>query len=72
MLINAAAARKAAAPFSFEAVEIDEPRDGEVQVRQMAVGVCHSDVAARDLSLPVNMPVVPGLEGVGVVVSWAG
>jgi aryl-alcohol dehydrogenase len=67
MQITAAIAREAKRPFALEAIEIDEPREGEVLVRLEAVGVCHSDIAARDQSLPVQMPVVLGHEGAGVV-----
>ena len=67
MQITAAVARVAKAPFSIEELELDEPRAGEVLVRMVAVGVCHSDVAARDQSLPVEMPVVLGHEGAGIV-----
>ncbi|WP_404476899.1 NAD(P)-dependent alcohol dehydrogenase [Novosphingobium sp. BL-52-GroH] len=67
MQITAAIAREAKRPFALEQIEIDEPRAGEVLVRLEAVGVCHSDIAARDQSLPVQMPVVLGHEGAGVV-----
>lgn len=67
MQILAAVAREAKRPFALETVEIDEPRAGEVLVRLVAVGVCHSDIAARDQSLPVEMPVVLGHEGAGIV-----
>lgn len=67
MLIQAAVARDAGAPFSLESIDIDDPKAGEVLVRLIAVGVCHSDIAARDLSLPVAMPVVLGHEGAGIV-----
>jgi aryl-alcohol dehydrogenase len=67
MLIQAAVAREAAAPLAMETLALDAPRAGEVLVRMVAVGVCHSDIAARDLSLPVKMPVVLGHEGAGIV-----
>lgn len=67
MQIKAAIAREARRPFALEDIEIDAPREGEILVRLKAVGVCHSDIAARDQSLPVQMPIVLGHEGAGVV-----
>ncbi|HET7488369.1 MAG TPA: Zn-dependent alcohol dehydrogenase [Acidimicrobiales bacterium] len=48
-------------------VEVDEPGPGEVQVRMVASGVCHSDRSARDGVMLVPTPVVLGHEGAGVV-----
>ncbi|GGZ10218.1 NAD(P)-dependent alcohol dehydrogenase [Novosphingobium colocasiae] len=67
MQITAAVAREPKQDFSLEQLELDEPQAGEVLVRIEAVGVCHSDIAARNQSLPVQMPVVLGHEGAGVV-----
>ena len=53
--------------FSFEEVDLDEPRDDEVLVRIVAAGLCHTDLSLRD-SLPAEMfPRVFGHEGAGVV-----
>lgn len=65
--ITAAVLRKAAAPFQIEEVELSEPRDNEILVRIIAVGLCHSDIAAQHQSLPVNPPVILGHEGAGIV-----
>src|SRR5579875_772335 len=48
-------------------LDIDAPKEGEVLVRVMAAGVCHSDYhyIAGDLQTP--LPVVLGHEGAGVV-----
>lgn len=53
--------------FTFEEVDLDEPRADEVLVRIVASGLCHTDLSLRD-SLPAEMfPRVFGHEGAGVV-----
>ncbi len=54
-------------PFSMEEVEVEEPRAGEVLVRIVGVGVCHTDLIVRDQWYPVPLPAVLGHEGSGVV-----
>ncbi|MEU0312870.1 NAD(P)-dependent alcohol dehydrogenase [Nocardioides sp. NPDC006273] len=51
--------------FTVEEVEIDEPRAGEVLVRLIASGVCHTDAVAQQGDLPFPAPGVLGHEGVG-------
>jgi len=69
MLINAAVFRKAHAPLTVEAVDIDKPSGREVLVRTVATGVCHSDLHVVDglTHQNVNQPMVLGHEGSGVV-----
>jgi S-(hydroxymethyl)glutathione dehydrogenase/alcohol dehydrogenase len=64
------AAALLAAPGKFETIELDldEPREGEVMVKMVASGLCHSDdhIAAGDI--PVRLyPTVGGHEGAGIV-----
>jgi aryl-alcohol dehydrogenase len=54
-------------PFTFEELELDEPRADEVQVQLVAAGVCHTDAVVRDGWIPTTFPVVLGHEGAGVV-----
>src|ERR671916_1522434 len=54
-------------PFSMEEVEVEEPRAGEVLVRIVGVGGCHTDRIVRDQWYPVPLPAVLGHEGSGVV-----
>ncbi len=49
-------------------VELEPPRQGEVRVRIVACGVCHSDVSLVNGTFPVLGPTVPGHEAAGVVV----
>lgn len=67
MKITAAVAREAKAPFSIESLELEAPRAGEVLVRIVATGLCHTDIVVRDQVLPTPLPVVLGHEGAGVV-----
>lgn len=67
MQITAAVTRRPAGPFSLEMLEIEAPRAGEVLVRVVATGVCHTDMVMRDQHLPTPQPVVLGHEGAGIV-----
>ena len=49
-------------PLSIEKVQLAEPKAGEVLVKIMATGVCHSDLnAVEDESTPI--PTILGHEG---------
>jgi len=67
MQITAAVTRSPSGPFSLETLDIEPPRAGEVLVRVVATGVCHTDMVMRDQHLPTPQPVVLGHEGAGVV-----
>ena len=67
--VVAAVSRKAGADFALERLTLDQPRAGEIQVRIEGVGLCHSDILARDGAIPVRLPAVFGHEGAGEVVS---
>jgi len=68
MKIKAAVIFETSGPFRIEELELDDPRDDEVLVRVEAVGICHTDLAARDMHLPIPPPPsVFGHEGAGVV-----
>jgi aryl-alcohol dehydrogenase len=64
---NAAVARSIHGPFEFEELVLDEPRAGEVRVRMVATGVCHTDMAVLDGWIPTAFPIVLGHEGAGVI-----
>lgn len=55
--------------FLFQDVELDGPRQGEVLVRMVACGICHTDIAARDGLFGLSFPSVLGHEGAGIVES---
>lgn len=67
MEINAAVARAPQAPLSLETLQLEPPRAGEILVRLVATGICHTDIVMRDQHLPTPQPVVLGHEGAGIV-----
>lgn len=65
---RAAIARQQKAAFSLEPVRIVPPGPGEVLVRMVASGICHTDLGARDGYFPIpQLPVILGHEGAGIV-----
>jgi NDMA-dependent alcohol dehydrogenase len=54
-------------PWEIVTLELDPPKHGEVRIRFVASGLCHSDEHLRDGSLPSRYPIVGGHEGAGVV-----
>ena len=64
---RAAVLRAIGRPTTVEELTVAEPRAGEVRVRVLASGVCHSDLHVRDGAWPRPTPLVVGHEGSGVV-----
>ena len=67
MKVDAAVLRDAAGPYAIEPVDLAEPGPGQVLVRVVGAGMCHTDVVPRaglDLVAP---PIITGHEGAGVV-----
>lgn len=54
-------------PLSVEDVNVLDPKQGEVLVRLVASGVCHSDLHVIDGLLRIPLPIILGHEGAGVV-----
>ncbi len=68
MQIKAAVLESFGAPLSVQEVELAEPRAGEVLVRLVACGVCHTDLYTASGADPSGYaPTVLGHEGAGVV-----
>jgi aryl-alcohol dehydrogenase len=67
MKIKAAVVWEAGGPFSIEEVDLAGPKDDEVLIKNVASGVCHTDVAAQQQILKVPLPAVLGHEGSGIV-----
>jgi aryl-alcohol dehydrogenase len=69
--IKGAVAYGQSGKFSIEQLQLSDPNDDEVLVRISGVGICHTDLAGRDLHLPIPperaLPGVFGHEGAGVV-----
>ncbi|PWA05119.1 aryl-alcohol dehydrogenase [Pueribacillus theae] len=53
--------------FKIENIEIDHPKSGEILVKIVATGMCHTDLLARDQISYVPLPAVLGHEGAGIV-----
>ena len=67
MEIRVAVARAAHQPFRIERALLDEPQPDEVLVQIQGVGLCHTDLIARDQFIPIPLPAVFGHEGAGIV-----
>lgn len=70
MRTRAAVLRELNAPWSVEEIELDPPKRGEVLVKMVASGMCHSDehVLTGDLAGACpGPPVIGGHEGSGIV-----
>ncbi|MCI0844718.1 MAG: Zn-dependent alcohol dehydrogenase [Chloroflexi bacterium] len=55
--------------LEVEEIELAAPKEGEVLVKVVAAGVCHSDISVIDGVIPFPLPTVLGHEGSGVVES---
>ena len=68
MKTRAAVAWEAGKPLSIEEVDLQGPQTGEVLVRIVATGVCHTDAFTLSGADPEGMfPVILGHEGGGIV-----
>lgn len=67
MSVTAAVALSPEEPFTFAEVELSDLRDDEVRVRIVAAGICHTDVAVKEQSVKLPLPMVLGHEGSGIV-----
>jgi S-(hydroxymethyl)glutathione dehydrogenase/alcohol dehydrogenase len=68
MKIRAAVLEEFGAPLEVQALDLAEPRAGEVLVRLVACGVCHTDLYTASGADPSGYaPAVLGHEGAGVV-----
>ncbi|WNM35713.1 NAD(P)-dependent alcohol dehydrogenase [Streptomyces sp. Li-HN-5-11] len=67
MRITTALTPSTGAPFEIVPLDLDDPRPGEVLVRIVGSGICHTDLIVRDQWYPVPLPAVLGHEGSGIV-----
>jgi len=65
--IRAAVLDRPGVPTRIEELELDAPGEGEIRVRMLASGVCHSDLHVRDGEWERAGPIVLGHEGAGLV-----
>ena len=70
MKSRAAVAWEAGKPLTIEEVDVADPKAGEVRVRIVATGVCHTDAFTLSGTDPEGLfPVILGHEGAGIVES---
>ena len=67
MKTRAAVLRGTGQPFEIEELELDPPKAGEVLIRYVAAGLCHSDEHLRHGDIVPRFPLVGGHEGAGVI-----
>ena len=69
-MMKAAVVREFGKPLSIESVPVPRPGPGEVLVKVVACGICHTDLHAADGDWPVRptLPFIPGHEVAGTVV----
>jgi propanol-preferring alcohol dehydrogenase len=67
--MQAALVREFGKPLTIEEVAVPTPGPGEVLVKIVSTGVCHTDLHAADGDWPVkpSLPFIPGHEGAGFV-----
>jgi aryl-alcohol dehydrogenase len=67
MQIRAAVLRAADGPYRIEDVELADPGPGEVRVRIVGAGLCHTDLLPRVPDFMASPPIITGHEGSGVI-----
>ncbi len=67
--MKAAVVRAFGKPLTVEDVAVPVPGPGEILVKIVSTGVCHTDLHAADGDWPIKpgLPLVPGHEGAGIV-----
>jgi NDMA-dependent alcohol dehydrogenase len=67
MRTRAAVLRNMGKEWEITELDLDPPKAGEILVRFVAAGLCHSDEHTRSGAMPVRYPIVGGHEGAGIV-----
>src|SRR5215475_12038148 len=67
MKTKAAVLRELGNDFEIAEMDLDPPKTGEVLMRWVAAGLCHSDAHLQTGDIPVRYPIVGGHEGAGIV-----
>src|SRR5262245_3799056 len=67
MKATAAVLRQKDGPYTLEEIELAAPGPGEVLVRVVGAGMCHTDVVPRQELSFSPPPIITGHEGAGVV-----
>jgi NDMA-dependent alcohol dehydrogenase len=67
MQMQAALLAEPNSKFFIDTVELDPPKKGEVLIKMVAAGICHSDWHVASGTTQHAMPVIAGHEGSGIV-----
>jgi S-(hydroxymethyl)glutathione dehydrogenase / alcohol dehydrogenase len=67
MRVRAATVVERNGPVIVDDLDLEGPSDGQILVRVVASGVCHSDLSAITGQIPMPLPVVLGHEAAGIV-----
>lgn len=67
MKTKAAVVYEPGKPIEVEELELRKPGDGEVLIRYLYAGLCHSDIHVAHGDLEARMPMILGHEGAGVI-----
>jgi NDMA-dependent alcohol dehydrogenase len=67
MKTKAAVIRGIGQDWEITELDLDPPKTGEVLIRFVAAGLCHSDDHLRTGDIPVRYPLVGGHEGAGII-----
>lgn len=67
MKTKAAVIREPGRPLEIEELDLDAPKEGEVLIRYLYSGLCHSDLHIMQGDLPGRYPMVMGHEGAGII-----
>ena len=67
MRTRAAIIREPGKPWEITELELDEPKAGEVRIKFMASGMCHSDAHLQTGDSVPRLPMVGGHEGAGII-----
>ena len=67
MKTKAAVLRGVGQDFEITELDLDPPRAGEVLIRYVAAGLCHSDEHLRHGDIVPRFPIVGGHEGAGII-----
>ena len=67
MKTNAAVLTEVGKPWEIHEFDLPDPKAGQVLIRFVAAGLCHSDMHLQTGDLPVPLPYVGGHEGAGLI-----
>jgi NDMA-dependent alcohol dehydrogenase len=67
MKVKAAVLHDVKQPWEITELDLDGPKTGEVLIRYVASGLCHSDLHLTEGDLTPRFPIIGGHEGAGII-----